>query len=27
MEDFIVMNSVKHPELLNYMGFAEILDI
>ena len=27
MEDFIVMNSAKHPELLNYMGFAEMLDI
>lgn len=23
MEDFIVMNSAKHPELMNYMGFAQ----
>ena len=22
MEDFIVMNSARHPELMNYMGFA-----
>lgn len=22
MEDFITMNSARHPELVNYMGFA-----
>jgi len=23
MEDFIVMNAARHPELMNYMGFAQ----
>lgn len=27
MEDFIVMNSSKYPELMNYMGFAQQIDI
>ena len=27
MEDFIIMNSSRHPELVNYMGFAQQIDI
>ena len=27
MEDFIVMNAARHPELMNYMGFAQQVDI
>lgn len=27
MEDFIVMNSDENPELINYMGFAQQIDI
>jgi hypothetical protein len=27
MEDFITINSSRHPELVNYMGFAQDIDI
>ena len=27
MEDFIIMNKDKHPELANFMGFADEMDI
>ncbi len=27
MEDFITMNSSKYPELVNYMGFAQQIDL
>lgn len=27
MEDFLVMNASRHPELMNYMGFAQQVDI
>lgn len=27
MEDFILMNASRHPELVNYMGFAQQIDI
>ena len=27
MEDFITMNSSRHPELVNFMGFAQQIDL
>ncbi len=27
MEDFITMNSPRYPELVNYMGFAQQIEI